>query len=169
MSRESPVNGKWIAAALLVSSTVVLTPSKASADWQYTKWGMTAEQALKASKGALHPCGPGDCVKQVTDVEVAKLHGRYVSGEFEFQAHVFFDKIAGKLTMVNLRLLNPHQFPLLVNALRNRYGAPVDSSQNRYLDLNVWRTATDQISVSAIGSMVTLTYAARITNNNKGL
>jgi hypothetical protein len=72
----------------------------AKADWEYTKWGMTPQQVVSASKnlakeGAdLHPDSDGN---------VTKLVAPYRSGKFSFEAQFGFDA-ADRLSSVTLVL-----------------------------------------------------------------
>jgi hypothetical protein len=74
--------------------------SAAKADWEYTKWGMTPQQVVSASKnlakeGAdLHPDSDGN---------VTKLVAPYQSGKFSFEAQFGFDA-ADRLSSVTLVL-----------------------------------------------------------------
>src|SRR5271154_7058539 len=72
----------------------------AKADWEYTKWGMTPQQGVSASKnlakeGAdLHPDSDGN---------VTKLVAPYRSGKFSFEAQ-FGVEAADRLSSVTLVL-----------------------------------------------------------------
>jgi hypothetical protein len=64
--------------AFLVSATGAL------ADWQYTRWGMTREQVLMASRGQLRQCDDANCEEHSGKTEVARLVGDYSSGDLDF-------------------------------------------------------------------------------------
>jgi hypothetical protein len=101
---------------------VLLFANDARADWQYTRWGMTVEQAMSASGGKL----------QITTASERQQHGRleqepgltgdYVTGDFSFRVDLFFGS-AG-LRMVSLDLKDGSQAQLLVDSLQVRYGSP---------------------------------------------
>jgi hypothetical protein len=142
----------------------------ATADWQYTKWGMSADEVLAASKGKLKNCTPAACKGKNTDSATPRHIGRYQSGEFQFTVVTLFNNKSGKLVTVSLELNDPTQWASLVGALRGRYGEPASSSKTQIMSLWVWREKNDQISVIAIGQdHVTLSYSPRLTDSNKGL
>ncbi|MCC6271672.1 MAG: hypothetical protein IT190_10375, partial [Microbacteriaceae bacterium] len=75
---------------------VCVGASSAFADWQYTKWGMTIDQVVAASKGKMLRCGTA-CDKQRTETDTALLYAPYQSGEFEFTAFAYFNNQTKKL------------------------------------------------------------------------
>ena len=74
--------------------------SAAKADWEYTKWGMTPQQVLSASKilaresSDLHPDSDGN---------VTKLVAPFRTGKFSFEAQFGFDA-TDRLSSVTLVL-----------------------------------------------------------------
>lgn len=80
-------------ACCVYAGLAFLAPSEASADWQYTKWGMSADQVLRAAKGALQPCTPAACRGRNTEQDEPKLYGAYSSGSFQFNAFFPFRSI----------------------------------------------------------------------------
>ena len=88
------------------ASLICVTPAnagleaQAKADWEYTKWGMTPQQVVSASKNLatessdLHPDSDGN---------VTKLVAPYQSGKFSFEAQFGFDA-ADRLASVTLVL-----------------------------------------------------------------
>jgi hypothetical protein len=74
--------------------------SAAKADWEYTKWGMTLQQVVTASK---NQAKQGSDLHPDSDGNVTKLVAPYKSGEFSFEAQFGFDA-ADKLSSVTLVL-----------------------------------------------------------------
>src|SRR6201996_2047215 len=72
----------------------------AKADWEYTKWGMTPEQVVSASKNLAKE---GSDLHPDSDGNVTKLVAPYRSGKFSFEAQFGFDA-ADKLSSVTLVL-----------------------------------------------------------------
>jgi hypothetical protein len=72
----------------------------AKADWEYTKWGMTPQQVLSASKNLAKP---GTDLEPDSDGNITKLVAPYQSGKFAFEAQFGFDA-ADKLASVTLVL-----------------------------------------------------------------
>lgn len=144
----------------------------AAADWQYTRWNMTPDQVMSASKGQLKRCALG-CPGQSSPKYDALLEGEYQSGEFRFKVYALFEKGTNKLSLMHLNLLQPDQAYSLIGALTTKYGKPVDGSQSQISKLSIWRDKSDQISVFVIGyqtpKSATLSYQPRLTDSNKGL
>jgi hypothetical protein len=111
--------------------TAITWTTTAHADWQYTRWGMTPEQTLAASKGQLKRCEGGDCSGQTTDQDVAQLFGNYQSGELSFTAFMIFDKRTNTLSRVYLNLNAPEKGDSLIRALRLKYGEPSRHDRER--------------------------------------
>lgn len=153
---------------LVIAVAVLLAPACASADWQYTRWGMTKEEVAAASKGQLKPCD-ARCASVTTDNSAAGLVGPYKSGEFNFDAFAMFDKRTGKLVRVNLKLLAGDGNALL-GAVRLKYGEPASRLATDFISVHTWRDQGDEINIVRIGRDLTaLTYEPRITESNKGL
>ena len=72
----------------------------AKADWEYTKWGMTPQQVVSASKNLTRE---GSDLHPDSDGNVSKLIAPYQSGKFLFEAQFGFDA-ADKLASVTLVL-----------------------------------------------------------------
>lgn len=159
-------------AGLFAFLLLIISVASANADWQYSKWGMTVDQVLAASKGQLKKCS-AVCDKQSTDGTEAQLYGPYSSGDFEFTAFALFDKKTRKLASIRLRLDNNDKAQELMGALRSKYGEPETKSRTQVLNLAVWRSAGDQISYILIGFdnnyTGTVSYQPRVTDSNKGL
>jgi hypothetical protein len=84
----------------IVLALVCCGASAAKADWEYTKWGMTPQQVVNASKNLaressdLRPDGDGN---------ITKLVAPYQSGKFSFEAQFGFDA-TDRLSSVTLVL-----------------------------------------------------------------
>src|ERR1700733_8935913 len=74
--------------------------STAKADWEYTKWGMTPQQVVSASKNLTRE---GSDLHPDSDGNVSKLIAPYQSGKFHFEAQFGFDA-ADRLASVTLVL-----------------------------------------------------------------
>jgi len=74
--------------------------SAAKADWKYTKWGMTPQQVVSASKNLARE---GSDLRPDSDGNVSKLVAPYRSGKFAFEAQFGFDE-ADRLSSVTLVL-----------------------------------------------------------------
>ena len=77
--------------------------SAAKADWEYTKWGMTPQQVVSASKNlARASTDPNDLLPD-SDGNVTKLVAPFQGGKFSFEAQFGFDA-ADRLASVTLVL-----------------------------------------------------------------
>ena len=74
--------------------------STAKADWEYTKWGMTPQQVISASKNLAKA---GSDLHPDSDGNVTKLVAPFQSGKFSFEAQFGFDA-ADRLSSVTLVL-----------------------------------------------------------------
>ena len=74
--------------------------SAAKADWEYTKWGMTPQQVVSASKSLATEASD---LRPDSDGNVTKLVAPYQSGKFSFEAQFGFDA-ADRLSSVTLVL-----------------------------------------------------------------
>jgi hypothetical protein len=74
--------------------------SAAKADWEYTKWGMTPQQVVSASKNLAKE---GSDPHPDSDGNVTKLVAPYQDGKFSFEAQFGFDT-ADRLSSVTLVL-----------------------------------------------------------------
>lgn len=155
----------------LACCLVVSAAGSASADWQYTRWGMTVAQVASASKGQLKECPPVACDSQGNDTTAAKLFGTYLSGEFAFTAFALFDRRSNKLMGMRLSLQTPtpERGASLAGSLRGRYGEPASEDRTALLTLMIWREKADQIAYLARPSSFIISYQPSITDSNKGL
>ena len=72
----------------------------AKADWEYTKWGMTPQQVVNASKNMTKESSD---LSRDSDGNVTKLVAPYQGGKFSFEAQFAFDA-SDKLSSVTLVL-----------------------------------------------------------------
>ena len=158
----------------VISAMALVWPISASANWQYTTWGMTIEQVETASKNAASPTTPTVAQQQSpTDHSLtASLSAPYKSGAFSFTAYFMFDN-AGKLAGLHL-VLESGNPDALIGAVRIKYGKPVsEDNDNNVLDSIDWYAAGDMIYIDKIGDgmngQTSLDYKPRLNDDNKGL
>src|SRR5581483_5006187 len=81
--------------------------SAAKADWEYTRWGMTPQQVVSASKNLATENAD---LRPDSDGNVTKLVAPYQSGNFSFEARFEFDaadRLAGVTLLLNEKSLCP--------------------------------------------------------------
>jgi hypothetical protein len=84
----------------IVLALVCCGASATKADWKYTKWGMTPQQVVSASKNLAREDSD---LRPDSDGNVSKLLAPYQSGIFPFEAQFGFDA-ADRLSSVTLVL-----------------------------------------------------------------
>jgi hypothetical protein len=108
----------------LVALCLSVTISRASADWAYTKWGMTADQVAKASGGS---------VKLLTGAEQQAVspnmrheaEGTYSDGGVPLQVKFTFDPTNGNgLNCVFYAVTDTKDAAALKDLMLKRYGPP---------------------------------------------
>jgi hypothetical protein len=114
----------------------------AQADWQYTKWGMTVEQALRASGDQLHlPAIQEQRVRSAGDRQ-PELVGQHATTSFRFSVALFFGALPRSgLDLVVLRSedRSRKQIDAIIQSLRGLYGEPVESKVNQMAKIYRWR------------------------------
>jgi hypothetical protein len=111
----------------------------AVADWQYTKWGMSPEQVVKASAGAVmltaaRPIGEGSADDR-SGLEM-RAEGTFAAGPLHCDVSFGFDA-AGRLAFVTYSIDDPARNGLLKEWLVRRYGQP-QSRQGPENDVETW-------------------------------
>jgi hypothetical protein len=146
----------------------VQTPPK-TGGWQYTRWGMTVDEAIKASNGQLQPCNPQACDKNSLASMSARAFGPYQSGELKFTAFLLFDD-AGRLERVHLSPSADTDIGSIVGALESKYGEASDHSKDELLETWKWLTPTDAVSVvTGMGLGTVVNYWPRLDASSKGM
>lgn len=154
---------------LVIVGALLALAAPARADWQYTHWGMSVDEVVKASKGAAVPLESGDAqhVRPGVGAE-ARLKAPYKAGEYQFRAFFYFDG-AGKLTLVDVSSddLDPYGASrAIVAELRAKYGPPLRDRPG-WIE---WQDSGNAIEYRDVnGKLPAITYRARVTEMNKGL
>ena len=82
------------------AALALIAPSAASADWQYTRWGMSPAEVVAASQGRASPVRgrPG---QRVFDLDL-RATAAYAANSLTFVAEFFFTQGSGRLAAVKL-------------------------------------------------------------------
>lgn len=133
----------------------LLFVSCAGADWQYTKWGMTPEQVVRASKGAA--VTNTDRMLDAGEIRT-QLVAPYQSQGFAFRASFMFGP-DNKLRSVQLALQNA-SCPALVGSLTNTYGPQQSKSRSSIVKFDRWwdQKNGNDVVYSEIGSSCFVQY-----------
>lgn len=134
-----------LAVLLLLSSPAVT--SSARADWQYTRWGMSPEEVIKASNGSARPTSTAEQAERKRGNREAMASAEYRAGEVPFRADFLF--AGGKLVMVALHLLDHQRRNEVLNALSSRYGAPVNNYVGNNTAKQGWQASSEGNYVEA--------------------
>ena len=151
----------------LIVSLVLGLSFEASADWQYTKWGMTVDEVIAASNGKARKfTDPA----QNTDMETLQAVAPYVAGDFVFEAGFNFSKDS-RLRTVRLKLIEGDGRRLSA-ALLNRYGKPLSESATSVTEHARWldKKSNNTVVWFMIGAeYFTVEYSPLIGASEKGL
>jgi hypothetical protein len=136
-----------------IVAALCLAASVAKADWQYTRWGMTVDEAIAASNGELQRCTPEVCLADSTTlsrifIDPKGAFGPYQWGSYKFTAFLnFYD---GKLLAVNLLLHRTwDDVATLVSALDARYGTGEHMGNDDDVSQSwIWSMASDTVSLT---------------------
>jgi len=135
------------------------------ADWQYTRWGMSPEQVIKSSKGKAKPYSG-----TMPDVRV---QGEYQSGAFHFRVNFAFRPNGKQLSEVELVPLDNSTCHSLKLNLEGKYGQPVSTEANEYLERQEFRwhdkKQNNLVIFASYPKMCFLNYKQLSTNDSKGL
>ena len=115
--------------------------SAAKADWEYTKWGMTPQQVVSASKNLAKE---GSDLHPDSDGNVTKLVAPYKSGKFSFEAQFGFDA-ADRLSSVTL-VLNDKSTDMDMDG--PEMGAMEMNGKSMHMDMHTDRGICHDLDVS---------------------
>ena len=156
------------ASSLALSTLLVALACPASADWQYTKWGMTVDEVIKASSGKATRI---DDSRRDSEMQKTMATAPFVAGEFVFQADFMFGRKDQKLHTVKLKLKQGNGHSLCA-ALENRYGKPISKSKTEVTELAKWVDTENNNSVIWLvigGEFTSLQYTPVIGDAEKKL
>lgn len=140
--------------ALLAASA-----APAAADWQYTRWGMSPEQVVTASRGAVQ-LGPPPSGKTYEGLTGRAL-GVHTEAGASFDAYFHFDAQV-RLARVALERTGGTDCTALHNRLLSQLGRPANSTRQSYATIDQWR---DRARGNAVGYVLvgrlpcTITYS----------
>jgi hypothetical protein len=120
----------------------VMASGEARADWQYTKWNMTAEEVVAASNGAAERNERSG--KNWGDTN-ALLQAPYATEKYQFTAYFHFDKKTDRLSRVVLELTDGSKNDLFDNLIEV-YGPPIQKDNTLGMVLN-WRWLAEKDTV----------------------
>jgi hypothetical protein len=160
----------YVVLAIFASGTL---SNAASADWQYTKWGMSIEQAARASGGQLRPPTAQERSDKTANGVQPGLVGTYRSATFNFICTLYFPTPASGLGKVTLTAVNYQQARSIIESLRGLYGEPVEMDRDRFGNKFRWRDDAHNNSIeiydlSSIG-VLNVFYAPLRSGSEKGL
>src|SRR5262245_51696317 len=136
---------RYIFSLLLGSYYVGWSVFPVSADWEFTKWGMSPEQVVQASNGQAHPHKEVD-----TEVEEPLLGQNWQSGPFLFSVWYFFSDGGKSLNQIQLKLKNTRLTYEVLTDLKAKYGTPKRETKEDPMFSALWQYSSDQILYSRI-------------------
>lgn len=117
-----------VRAALAAALTLCATP--AAAHWEYTRWGMTQQQVVAASRGAVRALPAGERRAVPAARMEYRASGEFRSGTMRLTVAFAFDARNGGLVCVSARG-DAAQGPALRARLERLFGAPQERGQDR--------------------------------------
>jgi hypothetical protein len=131
----------------LVLAMLLIAPA-ARADWQYTRWGMTPEQVVAASKGTAHLLPEKDRPRLPPRVTAAQ--GDYQDGPLPLRVTFSFDIATNGLACVYYGVKTHDNDEAFKAALTKRFGPPKKTPGPAFLGMTTltWKTPNDQIDAT---------------------
>jgi hypothetical protein len=124
--------------AILAAIVIVAASAPhARANWEYTKWGMTPEQVVGASKGAVKIVPAADRYKD--DEHEIAAQGSHNDGPLHLDVGFMFDNKGGGLTCV-LYNATGEDAAVLKAILIKRYGPPTKEGSFLSSQTLEWKT-----------------------------
>lgn len=146
---------------LIVAASCLAAP-ETQADWEYTKWGMTQDAVIGASKAAAakdQDTNPARIAAPATPENLGRwadgkgekpaLVAFYQMDEFLFTALFYFD--GDGLKSVNLMLNNASLGSTLHDRVSSKWGRASSSHSDPLLTHEEWLLKEDSITFSMIG------------------
>ena len=146
--------------AALTACTLLLSITHASADWQFTRWGLTPAEVMRASKGAATPLSSSESARSSAGSEIAELTMPFASGDLRFDATFLFE--GEKLSRVVLHLADESKLAQLSGALERKYGPAIQDG-----DVSKWYAGRDEIMLAL--TFGELEYVSRSSRDGAGL
>ncbi len=143
----SPARRLRFAVSLTAIAFLSAPMSKALADWQYTRWGMSRAEVIEASGG----------LAVVYEVKKREEWGIYpdlvapaLFGKFKYRAKFYFDADNGELKAVRMDPVNGVWCPDVAHALWVRYGTDQQMKDGYF----IWQdaAANDRITLSGFST-----------------
>ena len=121
-----------------LAALLCLAASPACANWEYTSWGMTAAQVVRASHGAVHLI-PGQRRLGQTGPDIeTRAEGVFVEGRLRLHVSFGFRERDGGLALVSYLVEDAAQNYVLRARLVRTYGPP-HASGDADLGSGIWR------------------------------
>ena len=118
--------------------------SVAKADWEYTKWGMTSQEVVSASKNLARENSDR---RPDSDGNVTKLVAPYTSEKFSFEARFKFDA-ADRLAAVTLLLTDKSLCHDLQVSVETAYGPVQGGTSTSLYIIENWQDQKNKNSVT---------------------
>ena len=156
---------------LIAVLLMAITTTTTRADWQFTHWGMSPDEAIAASQERAIETSEETRSRQVWERDLtAQLQMPWTSGQFDFQAFLHFTKDTRELAVVELSYRSTHRPGIAVErTMRRKYGAPVFELETEFNTLVQWHVGGDEISYRSGPRGVTVSYQPRLDRHNSGL
>jgi hypothetical protein len=114
-------------AAIAAATLALITAGPAFAHWEWSRWGMSAQEVISASAGKLSPDVGND--RQRVNEQWRHASGPVTFDGFDFHAEFYFDQGGEDLRIVRLTLKDFNDCARLEARLNKTLGKPQDASE----------------------------------------
>lgn len=114
-------------AAIAAATLALITAGPAFAHWEWSRWGMSAQEVISASAGKLSPDVGND--RQRVNEQWRHASGPVTFDGFDFHAEFYFDQAGEDLRIVRLTLKDFNDCARLQARLNKTLGKPQDASE----------------------------------------
>jgi hypothetical protein len=155
-----------------IGAALLLGAAPSRADWQFTRWGMSADDAVAASRGSLRRV-PFDQKYSRADLACV-VRGNYSVDRDSFEAWLCFDA-ASKLQLVALEKesCSPNLFDRYRAALAARYGTGTGDQRSQYSERITWTDVPGNNSIGLsrfpLTELCIIVYRPGVTGLSRGL
>jgi hypothetical protein len=133
----------------------------AATGWQYSRWGMTADQIAAASGGAARPLAKGEVKGKFFPATVVIAVSEFRTGPFAFDVYFRARKGEAALKLVQLHLKDEDQYEDLRTALISTYGPWTFTQTKGDRTVTQWMTASEVVELVQMYGYVFLEYQER--------
>lgn len=135
--------------------TLLAAASPASAEWQFTNWGMSVDEVVAASGGSVerYNGSPGQRIMGSN----FQAKGSYSAGGYDFESEFYFDP-SGRLSVIRLMLIDYSQCGSMREMMQGIYGSSAEGGLFR--ETQAWYDSDrgNVVRTTQVGGMCFIAY-----------